>query len=113
MNAAAEQQRVALVTGASRGIGRAILEVLGRQGLIVIGTATTDRGAAGIGARPREPGVTGAGIKLKRTASDGTDPTLKAITDQFGAPPLLNKNAGITGGNIMMRMKAEEWSEVI
>jgi len=113
MNAAAEQQRVALVTGASRGIGRAILEVLGRQGLIVIGTATTDSGAQAIDARLRELGLKGAGMKLNVTDSAAIDQTVKAITEQFGAPTVLINNAGITRDNIMMRMKDEEWSEVI
>src|SRR5690606_17573604 len=113
MNAAAEQQRVALVTGASRGIGRAILEVLGRQGLIVIGTATTDSGAQAIDARLRELGLKGAGMKLNVTDSAAIDQTVKAITEQFGAPTVLINNAGITRDNITMRMKDEEWSEVI
>jgi 3-oxoacyl-[acyl-carrier protein] reductase len=110
---AANEQRVALVTGASRGIGRAILDALGRQGLIVVGTATTEAGAQAIDARIKEAGMRGAGMMLNVTDSAAVEKTIKIIAEQFGAPTVLVNNAGITRDNIMMRMKEEEWNEVI
>jgi 3-oxoacyl-[acyl-carrier protein] reductase len=109
----AKETRVALITGASRGIGRAILDALGKQGLIVIGTATTEAGAQAIDARLKEAGVCGAGMALNVTDSAAIEQTVKAITEQFGAPTILVNNAGITRDNLMMRMKDEEWNEVI
>lgn len=110
---AATEPRVALITGASRGIGRAILDALGKQGLIVIGTATTEAGAQAIDARLKESGIHGAGMALNVTDSAAVEQTVKTITEQFGAPTILVNNAGITRDNLMMRMKEEEWNEVI
>lgn len=107
------EQRVALVTGASRGIGRAILEALGKQGLVVIGTATTENGAQAIDTRLKEAGIRGAGILLNVTDKAAVEQCIKTITEQFGAPTVLVNNAGITRDNLMMRMKDEEWNEVI
>lgn len=107
------EQRVALVTGASRGIGRAILEVLGKQGLVVIGTATTESGAQAIDARLKEAGIRGAGMLLNVTDKAAVEQCIKAINEQFGVPTILVNNAGITRDNLMMRMKDEEWDEVI
>lgn len=107
------EQRVALVTGASRGIGRAIAEALGKQGLTVIGTATTEGGAQAIDARLRESGFRGAGIALDVTDGVAVEATIKSITERFGAPLILVNNAGITRDNLMMRMKDEEWNDVI
>lgn len=106
-------QKVALVTGASRGIGRAIAEALGKQNLIVIGTATTQSGAQAIDARLREAGVKGAGIVLNVTDSAAVDAAIKEITERFGTPLILVNNAGITRDNLLMRMKDEEWNDVI
>ena len=108
-----QQKKVALVTGASRGIGRAIADALGRQGLIVIGTATTENGAAAIDARLRELGMEGAGMLLNVTDAAAVDTVVKTITERFGAPAILVNNAGITRDNLLMRMKDEEWNEVI
>jgi 3-oxoacyl-[acyl-carrier protein] reductase len=107
------EQRVALVTGASRGIGRAILEALGKQGLTVIGTATTESGAQAIDARLKEAGIPGAGMLLNVVDKAAVEQCVKTIVEQFGAPTILVNNAGITRDNLMMRMKDEEWSEVI
>lgn len=107
------EQRVALVTGASRGIGRAIAQALGKQGLTVIGTATTEAGAQAIDARLRESGFRGAGIALDVTDGVAVEATIKSITERFGAPLILVNNAGITRDNLMMRMKDEEWNDVI
>lgn len=108
-----DAQKVALVTGASRGIGRAIADALGKQGLIVVGTATTESGAQAIDARLREAGITGAGIALNVTDTAAVDAAIKGITERFGAPLILVNNAGITRDNILMRMKDDEWNEVI
>lgn len=110
---AVNEQRVALVTGASRGIGRAILEALGKQGAIVIGTATTESGAQAIDARLKESGIRGAGMLLNVTDKAAVEQCIKAIAEQFGTPTVLVNNAGITRDNLMMRMKDEEWNEVI
>ena len=107
------QQKVALVTGASRGIGRAIAEMLGQQGLIVIGTATSQAGADAIDARLKEAGINGAGMMLNVTDSAAIEDVIKTITEKFGTPTILVNNAGITRDNLLMRMKDEEWDEVI
>jgi 3-oxoacyl-[acyl-carrier protein] reductase len=108
-----KQQRVALVTGASRGIGRAIAEALGKQGLIVIGTATSQSGADAIDARLREAGIAGAGMMLNVTDSAAVEEAVKTITEKFGVLTVLVNNAGITRDNLLMRMKDEEWDDVI
>ena len=108
-----KQQRVALVTGASRGIGRAIAEALGKQGLIVIGTATSQAGADAIDARLREAGIAGAGMLLNVTDSAAVEEAVKTITEKFGVLTVLVNNAGITRDNLLMRMKDEEWDDVI
>ncbi|MET0379755.1 MAG: 3-oxoacyl-ACP reductase FabG [Spongiibacteraceae bacterium] len=105
--------KVALVTGASRGIGRAIAAALGKQGFIVVGTATTDGGAANISAFFTEAGIKGTGLALNVTDAAAVDAAIAAITEKFGAPAVLINNAGITRDNLLMRMKDEEWSEVI
>jgi len=105
--------RVALVTGASRGIGRSIAEALGRQGLTVIGTATTEGGAASISAFFAEAGIKGTGMALNVTDSAAVEAVIGAINEQFGAPTILVNNAGITRDNILMRMKDDEWTDVV
>ncbi|TDR53747.1 3-oxoacyl-[acyl-carrier-protein] reductase [Halomonas ventosae] len=107
------ERRVALITGASRGIGRAIAHELGRQGRIVIGTATTDAGAERIGADLAEAGIEGAGRPLDVTDQASVDALIKAITEEFGAPTILVNNAGITRDNLLMRMKEDEWDAVM
>jgi 3-oxoacyl-[acyl-carrier protein] reductase len=112
-SAAAEQKKVALVTGASRGIGRAIASLLGQQGLVVVGTATSEAGAAAISAYFSEQGIAGTGMMLNVTDGAAVDSVIKAIGERFGAPAILVNNAGITRDNLLMRMKDEEWTEVI
>jgi 3-oxoacyl-[acyl-carrier protein] reductase len=103
--------QVALVTGASRGIGAAIAQRLAENGAIVIGTATTDNGASAIGERLAEYG--GCGMQLNVADKDSIETVLKAITEQYSAPTILINNAGITKDNLLMRMKEDEWDSVI
>ncbi|MCE3253104.1 MAG: fabG [Cellvibrio sp.] len=105
--------KVALVTGASRGIGAAIAEQLGKAGAIVIGTATSTSGAEKISARFAEIGIRGAGKVLNVTDADSVATLLKEVGDEFGAPAILVNNAGITKDNLLMRMSDEEWFDVI
>ena len=105
--------QVTLVTGASRGIGRAIAESLGKAGAIVVGTATSDNGAAAITAYFKEAGINGVGKKLNVTDTDSIDSVLKDITSEYGAITVLVNNAGITRDNLMLRMKEEEWSDIM
>ena len=107
----ADQPRIALVTGASRGIGKAIAQQLAKDGLTVVGTATSDSGAAGIDAWLAPCG--GAGLRLDVTDSDSVSSVLAVINERFGAPTVLVNNAGITKDNILMRMKDDEWNSVI
>lgn len=107
------EQKVALVTGASRGIGQAIALHLGRQGVTVVGTATSAAGAEKISAYLAEAGIRGCGMALNVTDAQAVETVLKAIGDQYGAPAILVNNAGITKDNILMRMKNEEWGDVI
>ena len=104
---------IALVTGASRGIGQAIAEVLGRRGATVIGTATSAGGADTITAALAAAGIKGSGRVLNVTDPDSIAALLKDIQGEFGAPTILVNNAGITRDNLMMRMKDEEWDAVI
>jgi 3-oxoacyl-[acyl-carrier protein] reductase len=108
-----EDSKVALVTGASRGIGKAIAERLGQSGYTVVGTATSDGGAENISAYLAEAGNPGCGMKLDVADSDSVATVLAAITERFGSPLVLVNNAGITRDNILMRMKSDEWDDVI
>ena len=105
--------KVALVTGASRGIGVAIADLLGKAGATVIGTSTSEGGAEQISARFAEQKVQGKGVKLNVTDGEEVIAVIKAITAEYGAPTILVNNAGITKDNLLMRMKEEEWSDVI
>jgi 3-oxoacyl-[acyl-carrier protein] reductase len=108
-----EEKKVALVTGASRGIGKAIAEHLAAAGHTVIGTATSDAGAARITDYLRAAGNEGCGMTLDVADEDSVIRVVKAINEQFSAPLVLVNNAGITRDNILMRMKTEEWNDVI
>ena len=105
--------KIALVTGATRGIGRAIALELGKQGATVIGTATSDDGAAKISAYLADAGVKGKGIALDVCNVSQTDLVLADIAKEFGAITILVNNAGITRDNLSMRMGDDEWDSVI
>jgi len=105
--------RVAVVTGATRGIGRAIALALARDGATVVGTATRDEGAAQISAYLAEAGNRGAGIKLDVTDATATTAALADIEKRFGAIGILVNNAGITRDNLLLRMKDAEWDAVL
>uniref|UniRef100_A0A7C1WVF0 3-oxoacyl-[acyl-carrier-protein] reductase n=1 Tax=Pseudomonas graminis TaxID=158627 RepID=A0A7C1WVF0_9PSED len=107
------QGKVALVTGASRGIGRAIALELGRNGATVVGTATSESGAEKITAYFKENGIEGFGLALDVGNNESVTSVLAQITERVGAPLILVNNAGITRDNLIMRMKDDEWHDVI
>lgn len=106
-------KRIALVTGASRGIGKSIALNLGKQGMTVIGTATSDTGATAISAYLHDAGIEGTGLCLNVASSDSVAEVLAAIESTYGVPLVLVNNAGITRDNLLMRMKTDEWDDVI
>lgn len=106
-------EKIALVTGATRGIGRAIALELGKQGATVIGTATSEEGAARISAYLEEAGVKGRGVLLNVTDVAQTDLVLGETAKAFGPITILVNNAGITRDNLAMRMGDDEWDAVI
>lgn len=103
--------KVALVTGASRGIGKAIAETLASQGAVVIGTATSENGANAISEYLAPLG--GTGMMLNVTDASSIEETLKSIKDKFGDIEILINNAGITRDNLLMRMKDAEWEDIM
>ena len=106
-------EKLVLVTGASRGIGRAIALTLGDAGATVIGTATSDEGAVNISKMFTENNILGKGMKLNVTDNDQISALIKSITEDYGSVDILINNAGITRDNILVRMKEDEWDDII
>lgn len=113
MTSSSLENQVCLVTGASRGIGQAIALELGRQQAIVVGTATTEQGAASISEYFADESVRGKGMVLDVTVDNAVEELLKDISEAYGAPTILVNNAGITRDNLLMRMKEEEWDDIM
>lgn len=107
------QGKTALVTGASRGIGQAIALRIGELGAVVVGTSTSEQGAAGISDRLEQAGIGGRGAVLDVADQDSVDRLISDIGKNEGAPAILVNNAGITRDNLLMRMKSDEWDEII
>ncbi|MBP8853225.1 MAG: 3-oxoacyl-ACP reductase FabG [Moraxellaceae bacterium] len=106
------QGKVALVTGASRGIGQAIALELAGMGVTVIGTATSDSGADAITAYLKEAGNSGRGMRLQVTEEGACEGIVDALAKEFGSIDILVNNAGITRDNLLMRMKDDEWDDI-
>jgi len=107
------QNQIALITGASRGIGRAIALEMGRQGATIIGTATTSEGAETISHYLNEAEIEGDGMVMNVNDAGQIENVLKAVHDKFGEISILVNNAGITRDNLLARMKDEEWDDVL
>ncbi len=107
------EQETALVTGASRGIGRAIALALGREGATVIGTATTPEGASQVTTAFEAAGLKGRGIVLNVTDAEGIDKAIVDIESKEGMPTILVNNAGITRDALLLRMSPEDWQAIL
>ncbi len=105
--------KIALVTGATRGIGKSIAKALADQGAQVVGTATSEAGAESITAELKSGGFKGFGLVMDVSDPASIETGLKRVTDELGAPQILVNNAGITRDNLLMRMKDDDWSAVI
>jgi len=107
------ENEVALITGASRGIGKTIALALGKEGATVIGTATSDKGAQAISDYLAAEGISGIGLCMNVTDQASITDGVKQIEEKYSAPSILVNNAGITRDNLLMRMKDEEWEDII
>lgn len=106
-------EKIALISGASRGIGLAIALELGRQGITVLGTATTSDGATAISQHFAQHQIKGAGLQMNVTHKESINDLLTTISERYGAPTILINNAAITRDNLLLRMKDEEWDDII
>ena len=106
------ENKITLVTGASRGIGKAIATKLGKCGALVVGTATSDKGAQSITEYLQEAGIDGTGMVLDVRDTESVDKCIAQVTEEYGAIDILVNNAGITRDTLLMRMKLEQWEEV-
>jgi len=107
------ENEVAFVSGASRGIGKEIALALGAKSAVVIGTATSESGADNISNYLKDNGIKGSGMVMNVIEQASIDAAIATTTEQFGAPTILVNNAGITRDNLLMRMKDEEWDDII
>ena len=105
--------QIALVTGASRGIGRSIALSMGRQGASIVGTSTSELGARGVTAALSDAGIEGRGAVLDVTHGESVFNVVKQIEENFGPISILVNNAGITRDNLLLRMKDEEWDDIL
>jgi len=105
--------KIVLVTGATRGIGKAIALTLGKAGATVIGTATSEAGANNVSQMLDDEKISGKGMKLDVTDNEEASNLVKNISEEFGSVDILVNNAGITRDNILLRMKDDEWDEII
>ncbi|MDH5394737.1 MAG: 3-oxoacyl-ACP reductase FabG [Gammaproteobacteria bacterium] len=107
------ENEIAFVSGASRGIGKEIALALGALGATVVGTATSESGADNISKYLNEKGISGKGLVMDVTSLESVEATVKQITDDYGVPTILINNAGITRDNLLMRMKEDEWNDIM
>ncbi len=107
------EEQIALVTGASRGIGKSIATNLGKLGAKVVGTATSEQGASNITAYLKEAGIEGQGCVLNVSDPESVASSVKTVSELYGAITVLVNNAGITRDNLLLRMSQTEWDDVI